>query len=291
MLLRLISLPTNKTINPFSSTLRHFHRTTAWSSEIIDHYQALGLEPNASATAIKKSLTPLFPPLIISLICLLTDQGGGGRQFYTLSKTHHPDHNPNDPSASDRFVKISEAYAVLGSPEKRQKYDRDNTRGGAATGPRTSTRRGSHSSSTYGARPASGLSKRRTQFRGPPPSFYKNGGWGSQGTKRQSQADAGASPGAAGTTTEGGFGGGGYGPGQAQAGWDVPHFDREAHLRTQEQQERRWMLRRRTGGEDADYSGAGMLIQFLLVGGVISMALMLPLLFERDGERKHKHEP
>ena len=50
------------------------------------------------------------------------------------------------------------------------------------------------------------------------------------------------------------------------------------------------MLRRRTGEEEATYGGAGVLIQFLLVGGVISLALMLPSLFERDSERKRRHE-
>ncbi len=177
---------------------------------------------------------------------------------------------------------------MLGNFEKRQKYDRTIER---TTGiPRTNIRRGSHASSAYGARPASGLSRRRTQFRGSPPSFYRSGGWGSQAERRQSEADAVASAGAARTAGGGGFGGGGFGPGQAQTGWDVPHFDREAHLRTQEQQQRRWMLRRRTAEEDAVYGGAGMLIQFLLVGGVISLALVLPSLFQRDSEQKRKRE-
>jgi len=51
------------------------------------------------------------------------------------------------------------------------------------------------------------------------------------------------------------------------------------------------MLRRRTAEEDAVYGGAGMLIQFLLVGGVISLALVLPSLFQRDSEQKRKREP
>ena len=185
-------------------------------------------------------------------------------------------------------MKISEAYAVLGNSEKRQKYDRDTER--TTAHPRTHVRRGSHAGSAYGARPASGLSRRQTQFRGPPPSFYRSGGWGSQSERRPSQADAAASAGAARTAGGGGFRAGGFGPGQAQSGWDVPHFDREAHLRTQEQQQRRWMLRRRSGEEDAVYGGAGMLIQFLLVGSVISLALVLPSLFERDSEHKRKPE-
>ena len=224
----------------------------------------LGLEPTASQAAIKK-------------------------QFYALSKTHHPDHNPNDPSASERFVKISEAYAVLGYPEKRTKYDRDNS--GATGGPQTSTRRGSHGSSAFGARPASGLSKRRTQFRGPPPSFYRSGGWGTQGTRRRSQAEGPAAAAGSGGAAQGSeTRSGGFSPGQAQAGWDndVPHFDREGHRRTQDQQERRRILRRRTGEDDMGYGGASMLIQFLLVGGVVCAAFSLPTLFERRIERVHR---
>ena len=258
---------------------RQFHNSTAWRSDAVDHYQALGLEPNASPTAIKKSVTTS---------CLRLHSTDWLRQFYTLSKAHHPDRNPNDPFASNRFVRISEAYAVLGSHEKRQKYDQELR--GAAASLRSNVRRGSHSSSAHGARPASGLSKRRTQFRGPPPSFYRSGGWGTQGAKRQSQADAAASAGGAGPAGGGAFGGGGFGPGQAQAGWEVPHFDREAHLRTQEQQERRWMLRKRTGEEDAGYGGAGMLIQFLLLSGIVSVALVLPSLFGRDSERARKRD-
>ena len=234
---------------------RHFQTSTPWRGETGDHYAVLGLEPTASQAAIKK-------------------------QFYALSKTHHPDHNPNDPSASERFVKISEAYAVLGNPEKRTKYDRDTS--GATGAPQTATRRGSHGSSAFGSRPASGLSKRRTQFRGPPPSFYRSGGWGAQGTKRRSQAE-GATQGS--ETMSGGFS-----PGQAQTGWDndVPHFDREGHRRTQDQQERRRILRRRTGEDDMGYGGASMLIQFLLVGGVVCAAFSLPTLFERRIERGHR---
>ena len=106
-----------------------------------------------------------------------------------------------------------------------------------------------------------------------------------QGAKRQSEAAA------AGSASGGVFQGGGYGPGQAQAGWDVPHFDREAHLRTQEQQERRWMLRRRAEGEDAASGGAGMLIQFLLVSGVVSFALVAPSLFERNAGQRRETQP
>ena len=202
-----------------------------------------------------------------------------------MSKAHHPDHNPNDPEASSRFVKISEAYVTLGNAQKRERYDRDFQR--AAGGHIQQEPRGSHSSSStpWGSRPASGLSRRRTQFRGPPPSFYRSGGWGTQGAKRQSQADS-----AAGASGCGASMGGVFRPSQAQAGWDndVPHFDRNGHYRTQEQQESR--RRRRQEKQAADYGGVpGVWINFVIIGGVVSLASLPFLLFERTQDIKSRH--
>ncbi|KAI9710213.1 MAG: hypothetical protein M1812_007485 [Candelaria pacifica] len=203
------------------------------------------------------------------------------RQFYTLSKAHHPDHNPNDPEASVRFVKISEAYAVLGSPQKRQQYDRDIE---DASG-RTSSRPTSHSSTSRpaGGRTASGLSRRRTQFRGPPPSFYRSGGYGPQGGRRQAHPGASSSASAAsGSDTERHAG-----SAEAQAAWDndVPHFDREGHFRTQEQQDER-RRRRMSEGTTISEGGGSVLINFLFVGGIVSLAIFIPTLFERKATRK-----
>ncbi|KAI4262888.1 MAG: hypothetical protein L6R42_001934, partial [Xanthoria sp. 1 TBL-2021] len=205
-------------------------------------------------------------------------------QFYALSKHHHPDRNPNDPHATERFVEISEAYAILGNPSKREVYDRDIGR--SFQGRSHGAHRGSHSSSApYGARPASGLSRRRTQFRGPPPSFYRSGGWGSHGAKRQRQADSTASAhasAASASSSSGTFDRGGFGPAGSPDGldYDVPHFDRDIHIRTQEQQDQR--RQQRAGGTAADYSGGeNMLWKFVFVSGILVAACLIPALFDR----------
>lgn len=63
-----------------------------------DYYKALGVEKGASADDIKKA-------------------------FRKLAVKYHPDRNPNDKSAEDKFKEINEAYAVLSDPEKKQQYD------------------------------------------------------------------------------------------------------------------------------------------------------------------------
>jgi curved DNA-binding protein len=64
-----------------------------------DYYKVLGLEKTASADDIKKA-------------------------YRKLALKHHPDRNPeNKKAAEEKFKKISEAYAVLSDPEKRQQYD------------------------------------------------------------------------------------------------------------------------------------------------------------------------
>ncbi|MCJ1369499.1 hypothetical protein MMC20_000710 [Loxospora ochrophaea] len=215
-----------------------------------------------------------------------------------LSKQHHPDHNPNDPLAAERFVKISEAYAVLGNTQKRENYDQETRRSANSQAPRAANQ-GSYSSSSgpFGSRPASGLSKRRTQFRGPPPSFYRSGGWGTESSKRKAQADAAASASAdaaAGSASSGATMGGGSSSAGTQINWadwsnDVPHFDREGHFRTQEQQDQR--RQRRIQEEAMDYeSGGSMFINFVLIGGMVSLACLLPLMFERRHGVKNKEE-
>ncbi len=45
------------------------------------------------------------------------------RAYRTLARQNHPDTNPGDPSAEERFKEISAAYDVLGDDEKRKEYD------------------------------------------------------------------------------------------------------------------------------------------------------------------------
>lgn len=67
--------------------------------EYKDYYKILGVDKNASEKEIKAA-------------------------FRKLARKHHPDVNPNDPKAEERFKEINEAYEVLGDPDKRSKYDR-----------------------------------------------------------------------------------------------------------------------------------------------------------------------
>ncbi len=63
-----------------------------------DYYQVLGVEKKSSEKEIKKA-------------------------FRRLARQYHPDVNPDNPQAEERFKEINEAYEVLSDQEKRQKYD------------------------------------------------------------------------------------------------------------------------------------------------------------------------
>lgn len=54
--------------------------------------------------------------------------------YRKLAMQHHPDRNPGDPSAEDRFKEASEAYAVLADAQKRVQYDRFGHAGVSAAG-------------------------------------------------------------------------------------------------------------------------------------------------------------
>ncbi len=63
-----------------------------------DYYEILGLDKKATQDETKKA-------------------------YRKLAKKYHPDANPNNKAAEDKFKEINEAYEVLGDVEKRKKYD------------------------------------------------------------------------------------------------------------------------------------------------------------------------
>ncbi|MBS0031277.1 DnaJ C-terminal domain-containing protein [Chitinophaga sp. 22321] len=66
--------------------------------DVKDYYKVLGVEKTATAEQIKKA-------------------------YRKLAVKYHPDKNPGDKVAEDKFKEINEAYEVLSDAEKRKKYD------------------------------------------------------------------------------------------------------------------------------------------------------------------------
>ncbi|PBB98506.1 J domain-containing protein [Mesorhizobium sp. WSM3862] len=64
-----------------------------------DPYEVLGVAKNASAKEIKSA-------------------------YRKLAKQHHPDQNPNDPKAKERFAAANQAYEIVGDEKRRAAYDR-----------------------------------------------------------------------------------------------------------------------------------------------------------------------
>src|SRR5690349_12750643 len=63
-----------------------------------DYYQILGVAPDATEKEIKQA-------------------------YRKLARQHHPDVNPGDQSAEEKFKEINEAHQVLADAEQRKKYD------------------------------------------------------------------------------------------------------------------------------------------------------------------------
>ncbi|MGK7944775.1 MAG: DnaJ C-terminal domain-containing protein [Microcystaceae cyanobacterium] len=68
------------------------------TTDFKDYYSTLGISKSATAEEIKKA-------------------------FRKLAVKYHPDRNPDNKEAEERFKEISEAYEILSDKEKRQKYD------------------------------------------------------------------------------------------------------------------------------------------------------------------------
>ncbi|ACQ81949.1 chaperone DnaJ domain protein [Beutenbergia cavernae DSM 12333] len=145
-----------------------------------DFYQVLGVSKDADAAAVKKA-------------------------YRKLARKLHPDQNPGDAVAEQRFKEVGEAYAVLSDPEQRKQYD--SLRAMAGGGPRFTAGSGGASGANF-----------EDLFGG------MFGGAAPGGTRvRYSTTGPGGSAGPGGAAgfediLSGMFGGGGFGPGGRTAG-------------------------------------------------------------------------
>ncbi|XP_072527350.1 dnaJ heat shock protein family (Hsp40) member A3b [Salminus brasiliensis] len=77
---------------------RSFHSSAVCYDEEEDYYSVLGVSRSATQKEIKKV-------------------------YYQLAKKYHPDTNPNDPQAKEKFARLAKAYEVLSDEVQRKQYD------------------------------------------------------------------------------------------------------------------------------------------------------------------------
>ncbi|RDA91571.1 hypothetical protein CP533_5983 [Ophiocordyceps camponoti-saundersi (nom. inval.)] len=212
------------------------------------------------------------------------------RSFYALSKTLHPDVNHTDPNASTTFSLLADAYAILASPTRRAAYDRTLSSSSAS------------STSASSAPPSYAAGRRRsTPFRGPAPSFYRNGGWGAHAAARRRahrestgyttryrsrQAEAGSETSSSSSREpeqehhhhprHPGMGPGQYPFHHPRNPASDPHFNFESHTRTHQRQDER---RRQRGRRALDDEGVEFEPQMSPVGHFFVVATILGLTF------------
>jgi len=77
---------------------KKYHSSSTTRESKKDYYEVLGIKRDANKGEIKKA-------------------------FHNLAKKYHPDMNKTDPTASEKFKEVSNAYEVLSDEEKRRMYD------------------------------------------------------------------------------------------------------------------------------------------------------------------------
>lgn len=87
---------------------RHFHSSSRLLAEK-NYYDVLGVEKNSDEKTIKQA-------------------------FFKAAKKFHPDTNPDDPNATDKFAEVNNAYQVLSDKNKRAEYDMFGTTTGPSGG-------------------------------------------------------------------------------------------------------------------------------------------------------------
>ena len=201
---------------------------------------------------------------------------------------------------------LSEAYSVLSHADKRARYDADVMRRQHPHYHHTPASGSYHSTGPAGGRPASGLSRRRgpsTTFTGPPPSFYRSGGWGAHGAKRRAahEESTGGNTGWYGTASRSppppppGSGPpppppnntGGMGPGQSPLHDEdsVPHFDRQAHERSAQRRsdDRRAHRSAQKMGVDIDRPESQTNMNFFAVAAILAVVVAVPFALQSVG--------